>query len=148
MRPSCGISSIAWQGTLPESRTRSIILLHVVGFLGGFLGVQRSGAEPLDHPHPTNGLDHRGEIGLLRLHGEHGRVDRRPRKPPAGDVHERQGRQGHDREQRIGDQQDDGDGHDHRRVGGPSRIITTKAWIWLRSLDDRLISCPVCARSW
>ncbi len=27
-------------------------------------------------------------------------------------------------------------------------IITTKFWIWLRSLDDRLISWPVCARSW
>ena len=27
-------------------------------------------------------------------------------------------------------------------------IITTKVWIWLRSLDERLISWPVCARSW
>ncbi len=26
-------------------------------------------------------------------------------------------------------------------------IITTNDWIWLRSLDERLISCPVWARS-
>ncbi len=27
-------------------------------------------------------------------------------------------------------------------------IMTTNDWIWLRSLDERLISCPVWARSW
>jgi len=27
-------------------------------------------------------------------------------------------------------------------------IITTNIWIWLRSLDDRLINWPVWARSW
>ena len=100
----------------PDPRRLDRLALDVVGLLAQLGGLHALGAEALDDPHPTDGLlDHGGEIGLLRLHGEHGRVDRLG-EPPAGDVHERQGRQGHDGEQRVGDQQDDGDGDDHRRV--------------------------------
>ena len=88
--------------------------LDVVGLGSQLVGLHLLGAETLDHPHAGDRLlDNGGELRLLGLHRQHRRVDRR-REPLGGDVDERERRQRHERQQRIGEEQDH---HDARHEG-------------------------------
>ena len=65
-----------------------------------------------------------------------------------GDVDEWQRDECHECEPRVGGEQDHGDGGDHREVGQRDRDHHDEGLDLGRSLDDRLISWPVCDRSW
>ena len=88
----------------------------VVGLDAELVGLDPLGTEPLDDADPAHGLfDHRGELGLLRLHGEYRRVDR-PRESATCHLDQRERGEGEDGELPVGDEQDDRHRDDHREV--------------------------------
>jgi hypothetical protein len=107
------------------TRRRRWTRADVVGLDGEFGGLHLLGAEALHHTHAGDRLlDHRGELGLLGLHREDGRMDGL-REAPGRPVDERQRRERHQRQQRIGDEQDHHDGAMSARFDSVSGIITT-----------------------